>query len=94
MAKSKVKKSAKSGRRSPTVEVTLHLPVETVELLRDVALAHAMDRVAEGATGRGRGKGTGNMVAESISKVIAEMIEKHAAELEGEATTVRGTSKV
>ncbi|MDP6787809.1 MAG: hypothetical protein QGI13_11845 [Rhodospirillales bacterium] len=91
MVTRKSKRPASEGRHERTVEITLHLPVETVELLRDVALAHAMDRVAKEATGKGRV--TGKKVAESISKVIAELIENHAAELEGEATTVRGASK-
>jgi len=51
---SKGKRPVSGGRRLPTVAITLHLPVETVELLRDVALAHAVDNVAKGAKGRGR----------------------------------------
>ena len=39
-------------------------------------------------------KVTGKKVSESISRVIADMIEKHAAELEGESKTVRGTSRI
>jgi len=89
---SKGKRPVSGGRRLPTVAITLHLPVETVELLRDVALAYAVDNVAKGA--KGRGAVTGKKVSESISRVIADMIEKHAAELEGEAKTVRGTSRI
>ena len=79
------------GKRSKTVAITLHLPVETVELLRDVALAHAMNNVAKGAKGRAGVKA--KKLSESISTVIADMIEKHGAELEAEAKTVRGASR-
>ena len=52
------------------------------------------DNVAKGAKGaKGRGRVTSKILSESISSVIADMLEKHAAELEGQAKTVRGASR-
>ena len=90
----KGERPARGVRPTPSVAITLHLPVETVELLRDVALAHAVDNVAKGAKGaKGRGRVTSRNLSESISRVIADMLEKHAAELEHQAKTVRGASR-
>ena len=90
----KGERPARGVRPTPSVAITLHLPVETVELLRDVALAHAVDNVAKGAKGaKGRGRVTSRNLFESISRVIADMLEKHAAELEHQAKTVRGASR-
>lgn len=55
------------------VSVTVHLPAATVALLRDAALARTV-------THRGE---------TDISMVLAELIERHRAELEQYADTVR-----
>ncbi len=81
---------ARDTDRQPLVTVTIHIPLESLELLRDVALARVVANVAS--------ESHGTHVASrrrdpDISAVIAELVERHRPLLEREAGQVRGGGK-
>lgn len=74
-----------SGEES--VATTVHVSRETLEILRDVALAREMADIAEASRG-GRIKRRNRVY--SVASVIEDLIERHRVGLEAEAELVRG----
>ena len=74
-----------SGEES--VATTVHISRETLEILRDVALAREMADIAEASQG-GKIK-TRNRVY-SVASVIEDLIERHRVDLGAEAELIRG----
>ena len=79
-------KARRAGEPSKeTVRVTIRLPLDTFRLLEDVALSHSLDDTAAVATHQA----PTSQSAHSVERVIADLIERHSAELENHARTVR-----
>lgn len=72
-----------------SVATTIHVSRETLELLRDVALARELAHVADASSSvRIRIKARDRTY--SVSSVIEDLIERHRAGLEAEAELLRG----
>lgn len=74
--------------REPTVAITIHVPVDVMHLLQDVALAHNIDAAAVAAAGHDAA--ASRKRAHSVASVIVEVLRRHLADLEQQARTVRG----
>ena len=68
-----------------TVRITIHLPIETYRLLQDVALSQVLNDSAARATRRV----VGRRETYTVEEVIADLVERHVAELEHSARIVR-----
>ncbi len=73
-----------------SVATTIHVSFETLELLRNVALARELAHVAA-ASSSVRIKPRDRTY--SVSSVIEDLIERHRAGLEAEAELLRGRSR-
>lgn len=69
------------------VAFKVHLPKETLDLLRDLSLARAITDLAAAVKISGKGQGYRQP---SISKVITQMVEERRTALEQEVEIVRG----
>ena len=85
-AKSRAAKSA----TQMWVSTNIRIPLETLELLRDVSLARSF---AELSTETTRNNEVTTKKEVSLSSVITELIEKNRAALEHDAEMVRGGHK-
>jgi len=74
----------------PVVAITIHVNAETFEILGNVAFAREIVNVAKASHGRKVLRRDRN---QSVAAVIEELIERHRAELEAEARTVKGGPK-
>ena len=72
------------------VSLKVHLPPETLELLRDVSLARAIQSLAAAVKISGKGN---KFRQPSISRVIAQMVEERRTALESEVAIVRGNTR-
>ncbi len=71
----------------PVVATTIHVNAETFEMLGNVAFVREIANVAKAVHGRKVRHRDRN---QSVAAVIEELIERHRAELEAEARTVKG----
>lgn len=76
--------------KQPKVSFKVHLPKETLDLLRDLSLARGLTDLA--ASVKISAKGVGYRQP-SISKMIAQMVEERRTALEREVEIVRGAYK-
>ena len=72
------------------VSVSVRVPYDLFELLQDVALAHVITGVSDGAR---RGKAGKALEQPSVAGVIESLIEKQREYLEQEAEVVRGRNQ-
>ena len=82
---------AQERRPQPLVTVTIHIPLETLELLRDVALARVVANVAAESHGT---HVDARRRDPDISAIITDVVERHRALLEHEAGQLRGAGKI
>ena len=92
MAKARKGISPKTSEASErTVAVNVNVPIDMLKLLQDVALATVLDDVATAAKGTTRTKSKN--APDSVASVIVDVLERHLAELEHKARTVRDSGK-
>lgn len=72
------------------VSLKVHLPQNTLELLRDLSLARAIHDLAAAVKVSGKGK---KFRQPSISRVIAQMVEERRTAFEQEVSIVRGNTR-
>ena len=79
---------ARGGPGKARVAMTIHVSVETFEILGDAALAREIDIVAKATHGQKVKRRDRN---QNIAAVIEELIKRHLTELKIEGEVIRGS---